>query len=138
MGIDATRILVLFEPNATGARALREGVAAAAGAAELTVVTLAPQVSPSHRCGPSAEPYNCAAREQAESELRSAREQVWAAGAGATFKVLADERDPPLEEWVTASGFELVLLPRHRLSAAGHPAARRLRRSTRAEVRVIE
>jgi hypothetical protein len=139
MGIDTTRVLVLYEPTERGGRALRTGVEAAAGAnVELTVVTLAPQVARSRGCLPSAEPYNWAVREEAELELRAARELVWASGTGATFKVLADDRDPPLEEWVKTAGFELVLLPRHRLSARGHPAAGRLRRSTTAEVRLVD
>lgn len=139
MNRDTTRVLVLYEPNAKGGRALRTGVEAAARTnAELTVVTLAPQVARSRGCLPSAEPYNLAVREEAELELRAARELVWASGGGASFKVLADDRDPPLEEWVNAGGYELVLLPRHRLSAGGHPAAARLRRSTRAEVRLVD
>jgi hypothetical protein len=138
MSIDTPRVLVVFEPTARGGRALRTAVEAAAGDnVELTVVTLAPQVARSRGCMPSAEPYNRVVREEAELELRAARELVWASGTGATFKVLADNRDPPLEEWIEAGGYQLVLLPRHRLSAGGHPAAGRLRRSTRAEVRLV-
>jgi hypothetical protein len=55
-------------------------------------------------------------------------------------ELLAEGTDPPLHEWVARAGVDLVLLPaRHRpLRSAKHPAAAALRRSTAAEVRIVE
>jgi hypothetical protein len=84
--------------------------------------------------------YNCAVRETAEAELRRAREELGPIAERASFKVLVQGKDPPLAAWIAAGDFDLVLLPARRrpLRRSKHPAAEPLRRSTSAEVRVID
>lgn len=139
-------MLVLFEPGRNGAEALRQAAELmATGQTELTIVTLAPQEC-KRCCGPSSEPFNCAVREQGVLELREARKILGPTAEWATFKVLVGAREPgcskrqlaaPLAAWVETHSFDLVFLPRHRLTPGGHCAARNLRRSTAAEVRVV-
>jgi hypothetical protein len=138
MRTETTRVLVLFEPNASGRRALLQGVAATMkDSAELTVVTLAPQSPPMRGCAPSADSYDCAVRDQAELELNAARELAGPAAARANFEVLTDRLGPPLAGWAANQSFELMLLPRHRFARGGHPAARSLRQAPGADVRLI-
>jgi hypothetical protein len=137
-GGSATRTLVLFERGRCGAVALRRAAElTAASDVELTVVTLAPQAAPNRCCGPGVQPFNCAVREEAELELREARDMLGPGADRTTFKVLVEDRDPPLAVWVAERAFDLVLLPAHRLRPGGHRAARKLRRSTAADVRVV-
>jgi nucleotide-binding universal stress UspA family protein len=138
MSAETTRVLVLFEPNASGRRALLQGVAATIkDGAELTVVTLAPRSPPARGCAPSAQAYDCSVRDQAELELAAARELAGAAGARASFQVLTGGLGRPLTGWAANQRFELMLLPRHRFARGGHPAARSLRQATGAEVRLV-
>jgi hypothetical protein len=137
-GGSATRTLVLFERGRGGALALRRAAElTAVSDVELTVMTLAPQAAPNRCCGPGVQPYNCAVREEAELELREARNMLGPAADRTMFKVLVEGRDPPLVVWVAEHAFDLVLLPAHHLRPGGHPAARKLRRSTEADVRVV-
>ncbi len=132
------RVLVLFEPTPNGVAALRRAAELThAAQAELTVVTLAPQQECTRCCGPSAEPLNSAVRDDAERDLGAARELVGPAADRTAFKVLVGGCDPPLAAWVTERGFGLVLLPDHRFTLGGHPSARKLRRATEAEVRLV-
>jgi hypothetical protein len=131
-------VLVLYERCPSGAAALREAVELTSGGGELTVVTLAPQARPSRCCGGSqAGTYNCAIREEAALELREAHEILGSAAERAAFKVLIERRDPPLAAWAGEQCFHLVLLPARRLTRGGNRAARRLRSSIAAEVRVV-
>ena len=131
------RVLVLYEPGRTGDAALREGLELTPAGDELTVVTLAPQSLPSRCCGPGPGAYNGAVREEAALELEQARAILGPAAKGTTFKALIERRDPPLARWVAEQAFQLVLLPGHRHTPGGHRAARRLRRSTAADVRIV-
>jgi len=133
------RVLVLFDATANGAAALREAAACCGGDTHLTVVTLAPQ-SVQPRCcsrGATVEPLNCAIREAAEGELAEARKILGDTSRGATFKSLVGMRDPPLAEWAAQQTFDVIVLPARRLSFGGHPFARRLRRATVAELRLV-
>ncbi len=100
-------------------------------------MTLAPQQDCQRCCGPSAEPCNAAVREDAERDRRAARELAGAAADRAAFKVLVGGCDPPLTAWIAEQMFDLVLLPSHRFTLGGHPLARKLRRATRADIRVV-
>ncbi|MGI8715855.1 MAG: hypothetical protein ACR2NR_22265 [Solirubrobacteraceae bacterium] len=134
----SARVLVIFELNSNGAAALTQAAEVTSGSRSgLTVVTVAPQQPCTRCCGPSAEPFNAAVREDAERDLRAARELVGPAADRAAFKVLVGGRDPPLPAWIAEQAFDLVLLPRHRFTLGGHPMARKLRRATRAQVRLV-
>jgi hypothetical protein len=132
------RVLVVFEPGRTGKVALREAAELTEAGSELSVVTLAPQVRPLRCCGGGgAGPYNCAVRQEAETELREARDILGTAARRATFNVLLGCPDPPLAAWVSEHAFALVLVPSHRLTLGGSRLARGLRRATAAEVRLV-
>jgi len=130
------RVLVLFEPTPSGVAALRDAAAVVDG--ELTVVTLAPQSLPPRCCarGPGVEVVNCVIREDAASELHEARE-ILGNGTHATFRTLVGTHDPPPDVWAAEQAFDLIVLPARRLAFGGHPLARRLRRATAAEIRVV-
>ncbi|HXR29253.1 MAG TPA: hypothetical protein VN772_06705 [Solirubrobacteraceae bacterium] len=134
----AGRVAVVFERGAAGTAALREAAELANAGRELAVVTLAPQARPARwgRAGGEG-PYNVAIREEAELELREAREMLGSVASRATFKMLAGCPQPPLASWVAQLGFGLVLLPHHRLTPGGNPFARSLRKETSAEVRLV-
>lgn len=141
--MDAARnhVLVLFEPGRAGAAAVDLARELAerdhAGVTVLAVVPVAPSGS---RCGNSATEYNSFVRDAVAQELEQAREQLAGFGGGATFELLAEGDDPPLHEWVAKAGVDLVLLPARRrpLRSLKHPAAVPLRRSTHAEVRIVD
>jgi hypothetical protein len=136
-GGDNPKVLVLYEPCASGRRALAAGLELTDADGQLTVLTLAPQANP--RCcsrGGTGE-YNCAVREEAELELREARALAGATAPRAAFQSLIELRDPPLASWAAPRGFDVVLLAKHRLTRGGNGCARKLRRATSAEVRVI-
>jgi Universal stress protein family len=132
------RVAAVFERSDAGRAALREAAELANAGRELTVVTLAPQARPPRwgRAGGEG-PYNIAVRQEAELELKEAREILGSVAARATFTVLAGCPQPPLASWVAEHGFELVLLPHRRLTPGGNPFARSLRKETSAEVRLI-
>jgi Universal stress protein family len=132
------RIAVVFERGDAGTAALREAAELASAGRELSVVTLAPQARPPSwgRAGGTG-PYNVAIRQEAELELREARDMLGSVAGRATFKVLAGCPQPPLAPWVAQQGFGLVLLPHHRFTPGGNFFARRLRKETSAEVRLV-
>jgi hypothetical protein len=135
------RVVVLYEPGRSGSAALNLARRLVAGDdSALAVVTVAPQ-DPRICCGAgSAVDYNRAVCEAADAELRDARGQLGPAGERALFKVLVQDTDPPLAEWIAAGEFDVVLLPARRrpLRRAKHPAADQLRRSTDAQVHVVD
>lgn len=142
-GWDATpgppaRVLVVFEPCDTGRAALREAAELANAGSELSVVTLAPQVKPMlwGRAGGEG-PYNLAMREEAEIDLREARQILGSVAARATFAVLAGTPQPPLDTWAAERAFSIVLLAFHRFTPGGSRFAKGLRRATTAEVRLV-
>jgi FAD/FMN-containing dehydrogenase len=101
-------------------------------------VTLAPQARPpiwGRATGTG--PFNIAIREEAELELREAREILGSVAGRAVFTVLAGCPQPPLAAWVAEHGFELVLLPRQRLTLGGNPFARILRKETSTAVQLV-
>jgi hypothetical protein len=133
------RILVLVEPSRNSVGALREAAACCGADTRMTVVSLAPQDVRAACCarGPGVEVVNCVVRDAAEDDLREAREIVGDRDGRTTFTSLVGRRDPPLELWAAAQDFDLIVLPARRLAFGGHPFARRLRRATRAEVRLV-
>jgi hypothetical protein len=135
------RVMVLYEPGRTGSAALdlARRLVGAAGLG-LTVVSVAPQDTRICCGAGSALDYNRAVCDAAEAELLQARKELGATAERASFKVLVEDKDPPLAAWVAAGDFDVVLLPARRrpLRRSKHPAAEGLRRSTRAEVRVID
>lgn len=132
------RVAVIFERSDAGAAVLREAAELASAGHVLSIVTLAPQARPAMwgRAGGEG-PYNIAVREEAKLELQEARDILGSVAGRATFQVLAGCPQPPLASWVAHHGFELVLLPRRRLTPGGNPFARRLRKETSAEVRLV-
>jgi hypothetical protein len=120
--LDAARELVEFED------------------AELTVVAVAPRAASGARCGNSALEYNAAVAAAVWKDLDDARERLGPAGADASYTLLIEDIDPPLDAFAAMDAFDLVLLPARRwaLRAGRHPAAARLTRMSLAEVRVID
>jgi len=133
------RALVLFEPTPSGAAVLREAAQLSGAGTDVTVVTLAPQAVAARCCqrGPGVEVLNCVVRDEAEGELCQAREMLGAVADNVTFRTLVGKQDPPLGSWAAAQAFDLILLPSRRLSLGGHPLARRLRRATKTELRLV-
>ncbi len=134
----AGRVAVVFERSDAGTAALREAAELASAGRELSVVTLAPQARPARwgRAGGEG-PYNVAVRQEAQLELREARDILGSVASRATFDVLAGCPQPPLASWVVRHGFGLILLPHQRFTLGGNPLARRLRKETSAEVRLV-
>jgi hypothetical protein len=137
-----SRIAVVLEAGRRGAAALVQAAAlAAASGAELTVVAIAPKAAAVCRCcgGVSPHAYNCAVRDEVAEELQSAVAGLGSAGQDITSKLLVEGSDPPLEKWIAQERITLVLLPARwgvqRLRS--HPAARPLRRSTDATIRIV-
>ena len=135
-----THVAVLFEPGRAGAAA----IALARELAErdgtiVTVLGVVPVAPSGSRCGNSATLYNVVVRDAVAQELDQAREQLAGSGDRATFELLTEGTDPPLDEWVAKAGVDLVLLPARRrpLRSAKHPAAAALRRSAAAEVQIV-
>jgi hypothetical protein len=136
-----SHVLVLFEPGRAGAAALdmardvseREH-------ATVTVLAVVPEAPSGSRCGNSAKEYNEIVRESVARDLDQARGQLASIADWATFELLRDGIDPPLQDWVTGAGVDLVLLPARRrpLLSTKHPAATALLRNTPAEVRIVE
>jgi hypothetical protein len=133
------RVLVLFEPGAGGAAALRDAAALGDADTALTVVTLAPQSVQPHCCnrGPGVEVVNCVVRDEAERDLELARTILGERAATATFSSLVGGQDPPLHAWAATRAFDVIVVPRRRFSLAGHPFARRLRRASAGELRLV-
>ena len=134
------RVVVLYEPGRSGSGALDlAGRLVGGDGSALTVVSVAPQ---GRRicCGGSAIGYNRAVCEAVAAELQQARELLGALGDRASFRLLVQDKDPPLAAWIGGGGFDVVLLPARRrpLRGAKHPAADQVRRSTSAEVRIVD
>jgi hypothetical protein len=132
-----TKVLVIFEAGRGGEAAIDAAAVLADADADLWVVTLAPQARPYKCCGGGGAPYNCAMRGEAEDHLRHARNLLGSAAASATFTTLTGTPQPPLGTWATEHAFDLILLPKHRLTRGGGRLARELRRATAAEVRPV-
>ena len=132
------RVLAVFEPGQAGEATLREAAELAEAGSDLWVVTLAPQASPSRCCGKGGTgPYNIAVREEAELELRQARELLGATARRASFRVLVGNPTPSLTSWAAEDAFDLILLPSHPFTRGGNHYARAMRRDTSAEVRLV-
>jgi Universal stress protein family len=132
----ARRIAVVFERGHAGNAALREAAERANAGADLSVVTLAPQARAVRRAGGEG-PYNVAIRHEAQLELHEARDLLGSVAARATFNVLSGCPQPPLASWVAEHGFDLVVLPRQRLTPGGNYFANSLRKETSAEVLLV-
>ena len=135
------RVVVLCEPGRTGSVALDlAGRLVRDDGSALTVVSVAPQDTRICCGAGSAIDYNLAVCEAVDAELRQARERLGYVGNRASFKLLVQDKDPPLAAWIAAGGFGVVLLPARRrlLRSAKHPAADQIRRSTSAEVRIVD
>jgi len=132
------RVLAVFESGHAGEATLREAAELAEAGSELSVVTLAPQARPSRCCGKGGTgPYNIAVREEAELELRQARDILGATATRASFTVLVGHPTPPLAAWAEEDAFDLILLPSHPFTRGGNRYARAMRRATSAEVRLV-
>ncbi len=132
------RVLAVFEPGPSGEATLREAAELAEAGCELSVLTLAPQAPPSRCCGKGGTgPYNIAVREEAEIELRQARDILAATARRASFTVLVGHPSPPLAAWAQEHAVDLILLPSHRFTRGGNRHARTVRRAVSAEVRLV-
>jgi len=132
------RVAVVFASGSSGSAALREASEVASSGSELWVVTLAPQAERARCCKSQCEgPYNVAVREEAERELAEARSLLGSLADRARFQVLSGAPRPPLVSWVAEHGFGLVFLPRSRFTPGGNPFARKLRKQTSAEIRLV-
>jgi hypothetical protein len=131
------RVLVLFEPGRGGqaALAVARGLVEDEGAS-LTLAAVAPRAPSGSRCGNSAFEYNVAVRDSVAADLARARALLDRSGEDAACEML-DESER-LEQFVSAHGFDVVVLPSRRdlFRRTRHPAAGRLRRSTNARVQV--
>jgi hypothetical protein len=129
----------VFEPGRNGIAALEHAVELLAERpTELTVLALAPQERAPRCGGTSPEALNSAVRDQVLAELHETVELLGSAADGARFRMLIERTDPPIQTWISENEFDLVLLPARRaLGSPRHPAARRIRRQSPAEVRVI-
>jgi hypothetical protein len=135
------RVLVLYERGPSGAAAL--DVARELDlqrGASVTVVAVAPSAPSGPRCGGSAREFNAAVRDVVADELEQARTHLGHAAGRTDYVLLVEGEDLPLEEWVAARGFDVILLPARRrlLRPPGHPVAARLRLVTGAEVRLVQ
>ncbi len=135
------RVAVLYEsgPSGTAALDLARELDLQEGA-DLTVVAVVPTAASGSRCGGSAREFNAIVKETVANELDGARERLGQAAGRTSYALLAEGEDPPLQEWIAAQGFDVILLPasRHFLRTSEHPAAARLRRATDAEVRIVQ
>ena len=138
--LEPTRVLALYERGRGGSAVLREAAELVTrDAAELTVVTLAPQDGDPPACSVYAGAYNGGIREEASAELIEAWHLLGSTGERSHYERLVEGRDPPLGARAAAGRFDLVLLPARRsLRGASHPARRAVARSTGAEIRVID
>jgi hypothetical protein len=136
-----SRVVVLYEPGRSGLAALdlARRLVLAEGCM-LTVVAVAPQDARMCCGAGSAVDYNRAVRDAADCELQDACELLGPVGKRASFRLLVQDKDPPLTAWVAGGEFDLVLLPARKrpLRREKHPAADQLCRSTGAEVRVVD
>jgi hypothetical protein len=107
--------------------------------AHLTVVAVVPTAASGSRCGGSALEFNAIVKETVANELDGARERLGHAAGRTRYALVVEGEDPPLQEWLAARGFDVILLPaRRHFVKPGHPLAARLRRTTDAAVRVVQ
>lgn len=133
----AARVLLVYREGRQGAAALQAAAELAAGGAELSVVTLAPQAKPLKCCkGGGAGPYNCAVKDAAAEGLDAARAALGTLAARASFTRLVGTPWPPLAEWSAGRGFDVAIVPRERFARGGGQIARELRAATGADVRL--
>jgi nucleotide-binding universal stress UspA family protein len=133
-------VLVVFEGGPAGVAALDYGrELAEQDRATLSVVSVAPQEPLGMRCGGSPSDYNRAVRDAVAHELEQARARLGEIGANASFELLVEGRDLPLQDWCVMGAFDLILLPAHRrpLRAPSHPAAAAVKR-TGVQVRIVD
>ena len=134
------RVAAVFEPSRAGVAMLAEATALhASRLTELTVVVIVPQASSPHRCGASPRAFNDAVRDAAAQDLHRAALLLGHNAEDVSLVLLLEGKDPPLHEWVQHQGIGLVLLPARRRvrRTPRHPAMRRLRDLTEAEVRIV-
>jgi hypothetical protein len=132
-------VAIVFEPGRNGVAVLEQAVdLLAERPTELTILALAPQERAPCCGGTSPEALNSAVRDQVLAELHETVNLLGPAADGARFRMLTERADPPIQKWISENEFDLVLLPARRaLGSPSHPAARRIRRESPAEVRVI-
>jgi hypothetical protein len=134
------RVLVLYEPGASGRQAISQACELSeAQGGHLTIVTVAPKDTRVRGTGVSARDYNDAVRESAQRELDEARRLLGSLAERSIFEVVSEGGTASLAGWAATGAFDIILLPtRRRLFSRGtHPAAITLRRSTAADVRVV-
>jgi hypothetical protein len=136
----SVRVAAVFEPSRAGVAVLAEATALhASRLTELTVVVMVPQASSPHRCSPSPRAFNDAVRDAATADLHRAARLLGHNAEDASLLLLLEGQDLPLHEWVLQNGIDLVLLPARRgvRRTPRHPATRRLRDRTEAQVRIV-
>lgn len=136
------RIVAVSEPGRNGAAALARATAlATASSAQLTIVATAPQTATHCRScgGVSIAAFNRAVCDEVAVELQSAIGRLDFDADKMSVKLLIEGSDPALEQWIAQGEFDLVLLPARRSGwyYRSHPAARVLRGTTGADIRVI-
>jgi hypothetical protein len=134
------RVLALYEPGASGARAVgraRELIEAQGG--QLTVVTPVSKDTRVRGTGVSARDFNDAVRDSAQRDLDEARGLAGSVAERIVFEVVIEGGNTSLAGWAANGAFDIILLPaRWRpFSRRAHPLAATLRRSTAAEVHVV-
>ena len=84
--------------------------------------------------------YNAAVLATVAQDLARARAILEGAGVPASSRLLVEGRAPSLEQFSADGEFDILLLPTRRsvLGRTRHPAAEKLRASTRADVRLVE
>ena len=125
----AAGVLVVFDPRASSRRALE---CAAALAAPLTIVALAPPDERGSHCTFHGPELEMAVREAAARDLDAAREQLGVHAPDARFVLLPAGGARELAGWAAAGGFTRVLVgARRRLLGVRmrEPLARALARA---------
>ncbi len=133
--------MILFERGRAGVAALEAAAALAPPPdCELTVVVTAPQAPQPRCCGPSPQDFNCAVREEAETDIDEAARLLGDRAYGTVFRLLVEGHDPPLAKWAADREFDLALLPGRRrpFGSGRHPARRALRSVPGLTVRVVD
>ena len=103
----AAGVLVVFDPRASSHRALER---AAALAAPLTVVALAPRDDRGSRCSFDGPDLDLAVQEAAARDLGAARDQLRGRAPEARFVALPASGPQELARWAAAGGFTRVLV----------------------------
>lgn len=136
---ETSRILVLQERGRSGVAVIAQAVRLAKRfPTELTVVALAPQDTNPSCCSVYAQAYNDGVRAEAAHDLAQARRVLDSHRVEARCELLVDGRGPSFEVYAASGDFDLVLLPARGPTGRHHPSARRVRRASDAEVRVVD